>query len=79
MIAVRCPRDYDAVMQKAGGQWEPGSRQWLTERRRINPEIRTLPASPLIRCSAASEEHRRRGDAADALFHEMVRRATGKP
>jgi hypothetical protein len=24
------------------------------------------------------EEHRQRGDAADALFREMVRRATGK-
>ena len=42
MIAVRCPRDYDAVMRKAGGQWEPGSRRWLIERRRINPVIRTL-------------------------------------
>jgi len=25
------------------------------------------------------EEHQRRGDAADALFREMMRRATGKP
>ena len=25
-----------------------------------------------------TEEHRRRGDAADALFRELVRRATGK-
>ncbi|HZD77755.1 MAG TPA: hypothetical protein VE218_12165 [Acidobacteriaceae bacterium] len=25
------------------------------------------------------EEHQRRGDAADALFRELVRRATGKP
>jgi hypothetical protein len=25
------------------------------------------------------EEHRRRGDAADALWRELVRRATGKP
>src|SRR5690242_16678109 len=26
----------------------------------------------------SSEEHRRRGDAADALFRELVRRATGR-
>ncbi len=25
------------------------------------------------------EEHKRRGDAADALFREMVRQVTGKP
>jgi hypothetical protein len=42
MIAVRCPHEYDAVMLAAGGQWEPGSRRWLIERRRINPVIRTL-------------------------------------
>ena len=25
-----------------GGRWEPGTRQWLIERRRIGPVIRTL-------------------------------------
>jgi hypothetical protein len=29
-------------MRQAGGQWEPGSRQWLIERRRIVPLIRRL-------------------------------------
>ena len=42
MVAVRCPHDYDSVMLKAGGLWEPGSRRWLIERRRIVPVIRAL-------------------------------------
>ena len=39
---MRCPRELDAVMRKAGAQWEPGSRRWLIERRRIGPVIRRL-------------------------------------
>jgi hypothetical protein len=51
MIAVRCPHDYDAVMRKAGAQWEPGSKRWLIERRRIGPVIRQLQrcTDPLFR------------------------------
>ena len=51
MVAVRCPRDLDPLMRKAGGQWEPGSRRWLIERRRINPLIRNLrrATDPLFR------------------------------
>jgi hypothetical protein len=51
LIAVRCPREFDPVMRKAGGQWEPGSRRWLIERRRIGPVIRALERStdPLFR------------------------------
>jgi hypothetical protein len=50
-ITVLCPRDYDSLMRNAGGQWEPGSRRWLIERRRIGPVIRTLERSvdPLFR------------------------------
>jgi hypothetical protein len=50
-ITVRCPRDYDSLMRNAGGQWEPGSRRWLIEKRRIGPVIRTLERSvdPLFR------------------------------
>ena len=50
-IAVRCPRELDAVMRKAGAQWEPGSRRWLIERRRIGPVIRRLERTtdPLFR------------------------------
>jgi hypothetical protein len=27
LIAVRCPHDFDHLMRKAGGQWEPGTRR----------------------------------------------------
>jgi hypothetical protein len=51
MVAVRCPSDLDPWMRKAGGLWEPGSRRWLIERRRINPLIRNLrrATDPLFR------------------------------
>jgi hypothetical protein len=51
MIAIRCPHDYDNVMRRAGGLWEPGSGRWLVERRRIGPVIRALERStdPLFR------------------------------
>jgi hypothetical protein len=26
-VAVRCPRDLDPVMRRAGGMWEPGTRR----------------------------------------------------
>jgi hypothetical protein len=45
MVAVRCPSELDPLMQKAGGMWEPGSRRWLIERRRIGPVIRALRRS----------------------------------
>jgi hypothetical protein len=51
MIAVRCPHELDDVMRRAGGRWEPGTRQWLIERRRIGPVIRILRRNtdPLFR------------------------------
>jgi hypothetical protein len=51
MIAVRCPSDLDPWMQKGGGLWEPGSRRWLIERRRIGSVIRNLRrvTDPLFR------------------------------
>ncbi len=51
LIAVRCPHDLDHLMRRAGGQWEPGSRRWLLERRRIGPVIRALrrQTDPLFR------------------------------
>jgi hypothetical protein len=57
-VTVRCPRDYDALMRNAGGQWEPGSRRWLIERRRIGPVIRTLERSvdPLFRVAGLTLE-----------------------
>jgi hypothetical protein len=51
MVAVRCPRELDPLMRKAGGQWEPGTRRWLIVRRRLGPLIRELRRStdPLFR------------------------------
>ena len=51
MVGVRCPRELDPLMRKAGGQWEPGTRRWLIVRRRIGPVIRDLRRStdPLFR------------------------------
>jgi hypothetical protein len=59
LIAVRCPHDFDHLMRKAGGQWEPGSRRWLVERRRIGPVIRALEAAtdPLFRRAGLDLDH----------------------
>jgi|tagenome__1003787_1003787.scaffolds.fasta_scaffold20948546_3 hypothetical protein len=50
-VMVRCPQQYDELMRRAGGVWEPGARQWLVERRRIGPVIRELERTvdPLFR------------------------------
>jgi len=50
-VMVRCPRQYDELMRRAGGVWEPAARQWLVERRRIGPVIRELEGTvdPLFR------------------------------
>ena len=50
-VAIRCPRDLDPLMRKAGGEWEPGSRRWLIEPRRMGPLVRALRRStdPLFR------------------------------
>ena len=51
MVAVGCPSDLDPLMHRAGGMWEPGSRRWLIERRRLNPLVRNLrrQTDPLFR------------------------------
>jgi len=51
LIAVRCLAESNEVMRWAGGQWEPGSRRWLIERRRIGPVICQLrrQTDPLFR------------------------------
>lgn len=28
-VTVRCPREFEPLMQRAGALWEPGSRRWL--------------------------------------------------
>jgi hypothetical protein len=51
ILGARSPRDFDRLMKKAGGLWEPGSWRWLIEPRRINPLIRDLrrATDPLFR------------------------------
>jgi hypothetical protein len=51
MVAVRCPREFAHILRRAGGVWEPGSRRWLVQRRRIGPVIRALERAtdPLFR------------------------------
>ena len=51
LVAIRCPHDFDQLMQRAGGLWEPGSKRWLIERRRIGPVLRALRRNtdPLFR------------------------------
>ena len=40
LISVRCPREYAGMMRQHGGEWDPGARRWLIERRRIGPVLR---------------------------------------
>ena len=51
MVAVRCPKELAHILKRAGGVWEPGSRCWLVDRRRIGPVIRAIEAAtdPLFR------------------------------
>ena len=41
-VTIRCPRQYDYLMRRAGATWDPGIRQWWIERRRAGPVIREL-------------------------------------
>jgi hypothetical protein len=56
LVAVRCPSELAPLMQKAGGQWEPGSRRWLIKPRRLGPLIRNLQRAtdPLFRRAGMS-------------------------
>ena len=56
MVAVRCPADLAPIRRRAGGTWEPGTRRWLIERRRIGPVIRELrrTTDPLFRQAGVS-------------------------
>ena len=51
MVALRCPEDFVLILKRAGAIWEPGSRRWLVERRRIGHVIRALEQAtdPLFR------------------------------
>ena len=41
-VTIQCPRQYEDLVRRAGATWDPGSRQWWIERRRIGPVIREL-------------------------------------
>jgi hypothetical protein len=51
LVTVRCPGEFAPLMQRAGGQWEPGTRRWLIEQWRVGPLVRALRGStdPLFR------------------------------
>jgi hypothetical protein len=59
LVAVRCPSDFAPLVQKAGGELEPGSRRWLVERRRMGPLIRNLRrvTDPLFRRAGIDLDH----------------------
>jgi hypothetical protein len=59
LVTVRCPRELDRLMRRAGGEWDPGGRRWLIERRRIGPAIRELERSvdPLFRRVGIDLDH----------------------
>jgi hypothetical protein len=56
MVAVRCPREFAHILERAGGMWEPGTRRWLVTRHRIGPVIRALEreTDPLFRQAGMS-------------------------
>ena len=51
LVTVRCPKELAHILRRAGAVWEPGSRRWLVQRRRIGPVIRALERAtdPLFR------------------------------
>jgi hypothetical protein len=51
LVAVRCPAELAHILRCAGAMWEPGSRRWLVQWRRIGPVIRALERAtdPLFR------------------------------
>ena len=51
LVSVRCPREFAEMMRQHGGEWDPGGRRWLIERRRIGPVLRALrrATDPLFR------------------------------
>ena len=57
LVAVPCPGNFAPLTLRAGGQWEPGSRRWLIEPRRIGPLIRALrrDTDPLFAADGGGE------------------------
>ena len=42
LVTVRCPKELAYILRRSGAVWDPGSRRWLVQRRRIGPVIRAL-------------------------------------
>jgi hypothetical protein len=55
-IAIRCPVELAHILRRSGAIWEPGSKRWLVQRRRIGPVIRALEGAtdPLFRRAGLS-------------------------
>ena len=58
---MRCPVELAHILRRAGAVWEPGSRRWLVQRRRIGPVIRALERAtdPLFRQAGIDLDGRR--------------------
>ena len=71
-VTVRCPRELAPIMRRAG-EWEPGSRRWLIEARRIGPVIRALRRDtiPLFR-QAGLDLDEKRVDRIHAIHNARV-------
>ena len=41
-ITVQCPAEFDPMMLKAGGVWDPGERRWLFRLHRLGGVLRAL-------------------------------------
>ncbi len=56
---MRCPRDLDQAMRRAGWLWDPGAHRWLNERWRIAPVMRFLERTtdPLFRRAGIDQDH----------------------
>ena len=76
LVAVRAPRELDDIFRRAGGTWQPGSRRWLIERRRIGPVIRALrrTTDPLSGERAYRWTNRALNNRAPAIVRHAARR-----
>ena len=60
-VAVQCPKELAYILQRAGAVWEPGSRRWLVQHRRIGRTIRWVAScwhrtAPEVGCAPGSGE-----------------------
>jgi hypothetical protein len=58
VVVARCSENFVPILKRAGAMWEPSSRRWLVERRRIGPLIRALERAPALYRGAAAKVYR---------------------